>query len=225
MTKHLKTFTSDNERRTFESSNYYVEPYVSIVRGGGKIDTHYNVVPSIILTMEDSSKIKMYHLIDLSMISLSGIRPDIDVYKIIKIELSNEITGINDLTGCGQLESINIPDSVTRISSSAFNTVSSLSSISIPKSITRIENNTFNSCPSLTSVTLTDSLTYIDEQAFDEYSNIHELKITGKKDISSLLPTNLTNNLTDLYVDASLVETYKTFRDTIGKTFEVSPLT
>ena len=35
MTKHLKVFTSDSERKTFESSNYYVEPYVSIVRGGG----------------------------------------------------------------------------------------------------------------------------------------------------------------------------------------------
>jgi hypothetical protein len=35
MTKHLKVFTSDSERKSFESSNYYVEPYVSIVRGGG----------------------------------------------------------------------------------------------------------------------------------------------------------------------------------------------
>lgn len=34
MAKYLKTFTSDNERQTFESSNDYVEPYVSIVRGG-----------------------------------------------------------------------------------------------------------------------------------------------------------------------------------------------
>lgn len=33
MTKHLKLFTSDSERQSFESSNYYVEPYVSIVRG------------------------------------------------------------------------------------------------------------------------------------------------------------------------------------------------
>lgn len=54
--------------------------------------------------------------------------------------------------------------------------------------------------------------------------NIHELKIIGKKDISNLLPSDLTNNLTNLYVDASLVETYKTYRDSISKTFEVEEL-
>lgn len=31
MTKHLKVFTSDSERQIFESSNNYLEPYVSIV--------------------------------------------------------------------------------------------------------------------------------------------------------------------------------------------------
>ena len=122
------------------------------------------------------------------------------------------------------LESINIPNSVNEISSSAFNTSSNLRSISIPASIKRIEDSTFENCSSLTSVTLTDSLTYIDETAFKYDDNIHELKIIGKKDISSLLPTELTNNLNTLYVDASLVETYKTFRNSIEKTFEVEAL-
>lgn len=31
MVKHLKIFTSNNERQTFESSSNYLEPYVSIV--------------------------------------------------------------------------------------------------------------------------------------------------------------------------------------------------
>ena len=83
---------------------------------------------------------------------------------------------------------------------------------------------TFNTCVALSSVTLTDSITYIDETAFKYDDNIHELKIIGKKDISNLLPSELTNNLVNLYVDASLVETYKTYRDSIGKTFEVKPL-
>lgn len=38
MTKHLKIFTSDNERQIFESSDNYLEPYVSIVTlGGGRV--------------------------------------------------------------------------------------------------------------------------------------------------------------------------------------------
>lgn len=122
------------------------------------------------------------------------------------------------------LKSINIPDSITSIEISTFNTCSSLQSITIPASVKRIESDAFTTCVSLSSVTLTDSITYINETAFKYDDNIHELKIIGKKDISNLLPSELTNNLVNLYVDASLVETYKTYRDSIGKTFEVKPL-
>lgn len=220
MTKHLKIFTSDSERYSFESSNDYVEPYVSIVRGGGKIDSYYNLTPSIIVTMEDSSVMKFYRKTTLD-IHTWGI---IDYPSVRKVEISDEIKSIDFMMGIG-IDSFNIPNSVTRIRANAFNSDATLSSITIPSSITRIEETTFSMCPSLTSVTLTDSLTYIDESAFDYGNNIHELKIIGKKDISNLLPANLTDNLTNLYVDSSLVETYKTYRDSIGKTFEVKPLT
>ena len=99
-----------------------------------------------------------------------------------------------------------------------------MTSISIPSSIKSIENETFRGCQNLSSVTLTDSITSIDKTAFKNDNYIHELKIIGKKNISNLLPTELTNNLNTLYVDSSLVETYKTFRDSIGKTFEVEAL-
>lgn len=35
MTKYLKLFTSDYERGNYENSDKYLEPYVSIVNGGG----------------------------------------------------------------------------------------------------------------------------------------------------------------------------------------------
>lgn len=35
MTKYLKLFTNDYERGGYESSDKYLEPYVSIVNGGG----------------------------------------------------------------------------------------------------------------------------------------------------------------------------------------------
>lgn len=220
MAKHLKTFTSDNERQTFEISNDYLEPYVSIVKGNGQIDTHYNLVPSIIITMEDSNVIKLYKQTTVDINTWNIAYPTL----IVKVEVSNDIKSIERMTGLS-IHSFNIPESVTRIGYNAFNSNSNLSSITIPSSITRIEETTFSMCPSLTSVTLTDSLTYIDESAFDVDNNIQYLKIIGKKDISNLLPTNLTDNLTHLYIDASLVETYKTYRDSIGKTFEVRPLT
>ncbi len=122
MTKHLKIFTSDNERQIFESSDNYLEPYVSIVekekKGGGEstIDVYYNLVPSIILTMEDSSKIKIYNKILIN----TQLWRNIDISNITNMELSNKITSIERLLGCKKLEYINIPNSVKRISKFAF---------------------------------------------------------------------------------------------------------
>lgn len=224
MTKYLKLFTSDYERRIFESSDKYLEPYVSLVNGEGVDNVYYNLVPSIILTMRDSSKIKLYDITDISLNILGYKNHNIQYNNIAKMELSNKITSITELMFCRNIESINIPNSVTRISSNAFNFLSNLTSISIPSSIKSIEKETFSSCQNLSSVTLTDSITSIDKTAFENDLYIHELKIIGKKNISNLLPHELTDKLTNLYVDTSLVETYKTFRNSIGKTFEVKPL-
>ena len=174
--------------------------------------------------MQDSSKIKLYKIMGISLNLLNFEKKNIPYNNVAKMELSNKITSITDLFFCRNLESINIPNSVTRISSNAFNFLSNLTSISIPSSIKSIEKKTFSSCQNLSSVTLTDSITSIDKTAFENDLYIHELKIIGKKNISKLLPHELSDNLTNLYVDTSLVETYKTFRNSIGKTFEVKPL-
>lgn len=224
MTKYLKLFTNYYETDSYENGTDYIEPYVSLTESIGGGGVNYNLVPSIILTMRDSSKIKLYNIINISLSILNYKNHNIQYNNVVKMELSNEITSITELMFCLNLESINIPNSVTRISPNAFNFISNLTSISIPSSIKSIEKETFSSCQNLSSVTLTDSITSIDKTAFKNDLYIHELKIIGKKNISNLLPHELTDNLTNLYVDASLVETYKTFRDSIGKTFEVKPL-
>lgn len=70
MAKYLKYFTNINDRQSYENSNDYLEPYVSIIKeNGGEVSgIHYNLVPSIILTMADSSVKKLYR-----MSSLDGI--------------------------------------------------------------------------------------------------------------------------------------------------------
>lgn len=227
MAKFLKYFTNINDRQSYENSNDYLEPYVSIIKenGGEVSNISYNLVPAIILTMADSSVKKIYRTNSFDGTKLPYYFPNLEFYNITNIQLSDKITEIKYVMFFENLKSINIPDSVTSISDSAFTHCPNLQSITIPVSIKRIEESTFDSCTGLTSVTLTDSITYIGGTAFFSDDNIHELKIIGKKDISNLLPSELTNNLVNLYVDASLVETYKTYRDSIGKTFEVKPLT
>lgn len=224
MTKYLKLFTNYSETDSYESGTDYIEPYVSLteVIGGG--DVRYNLVPSIILTMNDSIKIKLYNETAVNVNTLSNTRPDIDISNITNIELSNKITSIDSLLGCRKLESINIPDSVKTIKMEAFNNCQHLYSIVIPKSINKLSSETFRDCISLTSVTLTDSLQLINDKAFMGDENIRELKIIGKKQIINLLPYELITNLTHLYVDESLVNFYEGIRDAMGKTFEISPL-
>ena len=68
-----------------------------------------------------------------SIVSVDGIE-----YAVVDID--------GTFSGCSNITSVNIPNSVTTISGSAFNGCSSLTSISIPKSVTSISNEAFSGC-------------------------------------------------------------------------------
>ena len=78
---------------------------------------------------------------------------------------------------CVSLTSINIPNSVTKIGYAAFSGCKSLTSIKIPNSVTEIGNRTFNSCESLTSITIPDSVTKIGEEAFENCESLTSITI------------------------------------------------
>jgi hypothetical protein len=61
-----------------------------------------------------------------------------------------------------------IPESVTKIGRSAFNSLTSLESVVIPEGVTEIGRCAFLGCESLTTVTLPVGVEEIDETAFDE---------------------------------------------------------
>lgn len=74
---------------------------------------------------------------------------------------------------CFSLTSINIPDTVTSIGSSAFRGCESLTSINIPDSVTSIGDSAFSWCESLTNINIPDSVTSIGESAFCGCKNLN----------------------------------------------------
>ena len=69
-------------------------------------------------------------------------------------------------SGCSTLNSVTIPNSVTKIAYYAFFNCSALTSVTIPNSVTKIDDRAFSGCSALTSVTIPNSVTKIADSAF-----------------------------------------------------------
>ncbi len=112
--------------------------------------------------------------------SMSG---DVEIPSFLS---SCPVIGIGDsaFSGCRNLISISIPDSVTSIGDSAFYACSNLISISIPDSVTSIGDNAFQNCKKLISITIPDSVTNVGECLF--------------YNCSSLLSANIGNGITSI---------------------------
>lgn len=93
------------------------------------------------------------------------------------------ITGGNILYGafygCANLETINLPQTLTSIGENSFNGCSGLKNISIPSNVTTIAAYAFNNCNLLESVTFADDskLSSIDEGAFYGCGNLKNISI------------------------------------------------
>ena len=89
------------------------------------------------------------------------------------------ITSIGDsaFDSCVSLTSVTIPDSVTSIGNIAFSFCTSLTSISIPDSVTSIGDGAFYACYSLTIITIPDSVTSIGDWAFSSCTSLTSITI------------------------------------------------
>ncbi len=88
--------------------------------------------------------------------------------ELTEYSIPNSVTKVDTsaFKNCTSLESITIPDSVTSIEWYAFENCTSLKNITIPDSVTSIGKQAFCGCTSLESVTIPDSVTKIDDFAF-----------------------------------------------------------
>lgn len=75
-------------------------------------------------------------------------------------------------SSCGNVTSIELPDSIVSIGKDAFSGCGSLTSIKIPEGVTVIESGTFRDCTSLTEIELPSSITTVRPDAFSGCNNI-----------------------------------------------------
>lgn len=110
-------------------------------------------------------------------------------------------------SGCTNLTSIKIPNSVTSIGACAFEGCNGLTSVTIPDSVTSIEGGVFGGCNGLTNVTIPDCVTNIGEGAFRGCNGLTSVMIPNSvisigqsafRDCSSLTSVAIGNSVTNI---------------------------
>lgn len=144
------------------------------------------------------------------------------------VTLPNTITklGISVFEQCTSLEHISLPNTLKEIGWYVFQNCG-LKKIIIPEGVTKLGSSVVNSCPNLESITFPSSIeTVLKDGWFYACEKLREIKIIGTKNMSDILPFDNVNNNSDLtlYVDSSLVDTYKAKRDSNNGVYKILPL-
>ncbi len=97
------------------------------------------------------------------------------------------IIGSEAFSGCQNLKTIIIPNTVTKLGTHYnFNGCTSLTSVVIPDSVTTIGNHAFSQCDNLTSVTIPDSVTILEESAFSLCDNLTTVNISSNSKLVTI---------------------------------------
>ncbi len=100
---------------------------------------------------------------------------------VTSIEIPGTITEISSgiFTGHDSLTNLVLRDGVTEIGAEAFARCSSLTSVEIPGSVTEIGWRAFDECSSLTNIVLQDGVAGIGEGAFIDCSSLESIELPG----------------------------------------------
>ena len=98
---------------------------------------------------------------------------------LTSVEMSNSVTNIGSFAfyNCASLTSVEMSNSVTSIGNDAFQDCTSLTSIELPNSVTNIGSYAFSNCTNLTSIELPNSVTSIGGSAFSGCTNLTSVTI------------------------------------------------
>ena len=156
--------------------SYWIVDFESTQIEDGKRHTECTMCGKIIKEEVIPMKRLAYELLSNNTYMISSALECLDMETIIIPSEHNglpvTIIGPFAFSGCSNLISIVIPDSITSIEYNAFSGCSNLTSIVIPDSVTRIRERAFRDCSSLTSVVIPDSVTSIGSGAFGNCSKL-----------------------------------------------------
>ena len=131
------------------------------------------------------------------------------------IKIPNSVTKIESsaFLDCDRLTSIVIPNSVTEIGDNAFNGCTSLTSVVIPNSVTKIGGDAFYDCTGLTSIVIPSSVTKIESGAFWNCTSL----------ASIVIPDNVINIGDKAFEDCSNVKSLRIGRGVSKEILEYIP--
>ena len=95
------------------------------------------------------------------------------------IEIPESVTyiGSNAFYGCKSLKTVTLNEGLTIIRGSAFRNCTSLKEITMPQSVTSIGSNAFRGCSSLKKVVLTENISVIESSTFDDCTALTNITI------------------------------------------------
>lgn len=95
------------------------------------------------------------------------------------IEIPESVTyiGSNAFYGCKSLKTVTLNEGLTIIKGSAFKNCTSLKEITIPQSVTSIGGSAFRECAALKKVVLTENISVIEDSTFDDCTALTNITI------------------------------------------------
>lgn len=131
------------------------------------------------------------------------------------ITFDGEVTGVlgNAFSNRGELTSITIPESVSRIGPKAFYYCQRLTTINIPESVTYISAEAFYGCSSLKIIVIPKNVTNIDNYAFGYCSSLASITINALSPPLIEYGTAFEFTSCPIYVPAESVDVYKTMEN------------
>lgn len=107
----------------------------------------------------------------------------------VDLELPESLTkiGTSAFRNCKTLKSITLPAGLTSIGSEAFSDCNKLAELMLPMGVTTVMSYTFSSCNSLSKVSLPETVTSIQSSAFQNCNSLKSLKLPAQlKEIGNL---------------------------------------